>query len=109
MDYTKPILTEPGVTSFLESTLRQCRDFKVTWQNILFNIGLFLLLIIILGLVLYVKFKGKLTPVEIQIKEQAKHEFLLSTIHDFQVAKKEAHQALITGLPNWDNEFGKRQ
>ena len=37
-----PRLIEPGVKSFLNSTLKTCREFKNKYNNTLLNIGLFI-------------------------------------------------------------------
>jgi len=90
-NYAKPILTEPGVKYFLNETLKQCHSFKEKYNNMLFNIGLTILFFIILAILLLYKYKGKLTPEEIEEKETQK--------------KLREQQQLITGLPHWDNEF----
>ena len=46
-----------------------------------------------------------MTPVEIERKNKEKQQYILSKIQNFQQAKRIAHQELITGLPNWDNEY----
>ena len=51
------------------------------------------------------KYKGKLTPSEIQQKNKEKQEYILSKIKIFQNAKRIAHQELITGLPAWESEY----
>jgi hypothetical protein len=102
---SKPFLIEPGVKYFLNETLKQCREFKVKYNNILFNIFLFLFFIFILGVILLIKYKGKLTPHELRQKNIEKQQYVLSKIKNFQDAKRIAHQELITGLPTWDNEY----
>lgn len=71
----------------------------------IFNIGLFFGFLLILGLILIYKYKGKLTPSEIQQKNKEKQEYILSKIKIFQNAKRIAHQELITGLPAWESEY----
>jgi hypothetical protein len=71
----------------------------------IFNIGLLVLFFLILGILLLYKYKGKLTPEEIEQKESIKKQYILSKIRNFQDAKLRAQQELITGLPHWDNEF----
>jgi hypothetical protein len=100
----KPSLTEPGVKYFLNQTLKQCHIIKNKFNNTIFNIGLFILFLTILGLILFFKYKGKLTPIEIEIKNKEKQQYILSKIQNFQEAKKKAHQELITGLPHWEKE-----
>jgi hypothetical protein len=100
----KPSLIEPGVKYFLRETLKQCHNFKEKYHNFLFNVGLFLAFLFVVGLILLYKYKGRLTPVEREQKTREKQQYILSKIKTFQEAKKQAHQELITGLPNWENE-----
>jgi len=104
-DSPKPALTEPGVKYFLHQTLKQCHVVREKFHNTVFNIGLFLAFLIILGLILLYKYKGKLTPVEIERKNKEKQQYILSKIQNFEQAKRKASQELITGLPAWENEY----
>ena len=104
-DSPKPALTEPGVKYFLHQTLKQCHVVREKFHNTVFNIGLFLGFLIILGLILLYKYKGKLTPVEIERKNKEKQQYILSKIQNFEQAKRRASQELITGLPAWENEY----
>jgi len=103
--FDKPILTEPGTKFFLSRILKQCHTIKNTFHNSVVNIGLLIGFIIVLGLILFFKYKGKLTPGEKQKKDREKQEYILSKITQLQQAKRIAHQELITGLPNWENEY----
>jgi hypothetical protein len=104
----KPILTEPGVKYFLNQALKQSHVIREKFHNTIFNIGMFLLFLIILGAILVYKYKGKLTPVEIAQKNKEKQQYILEKIKTFQIAKQRAHQELITGLPHWENEYISR-
>lgn len=104
-DLSKPKLTEPGVKYFLHQTLKQCHIARDNFHNMVFNIGLFVGFLIILGFILLYKYKGKLSPVEVAQKNKEKQQYILSKIKNFQEAKRIAHQELITGLPNWENEY----
>lgn len=104
-EYSKPMLTEPGVKYFIGETLKHCHKFKEKHQNMIFNIGLLFLFFTILGVLLIFKYKGKLTPEEIEDKELIKKQYILSKIRNFQDAKLRAQQELITGLPHWENEL----
>jgi len=101
----KPSLTEPGVRYFLNQTLKQCHNIKNNFHNTIFNVGLFIGFLIILGLILLYKYKGKLSPGEIERKNKEKQQYILSKVKNFQEAKRKAHQELITGLPQWENEY----
>jgi len=104
-DFSKPNLTEPGVKYFLHQTLKQCHIARDNFHNMVFNIGLFIAFLLILGFILLYKYKGKLSPVEVAQKNKEKQQYILSKIKNFQQSKRIAHQELITGLPNWDNEY----
>jgi len=101
----RPMLTEPGVKYFINETLKQCHRFREQYQNMMFNIGLLVLFFIVLGILLIYKYKGKLTPEEIEQNETLKKHYILSKIKNYQDYKIKAQQKLITGLPNWENEF----
>lgn len=103
--FTKPMLTEPGVKYFLNETLKQCHAFREKYNNMMFNIGLFIGFFIILGILLVYKYKGKLTEQEIKENELQKKKYILSKIKNYQDAKLRAQQELITGLPHWENEY----
>jgi hypothetical protein len=101
----KPTLTEPGVKYFLNQALKQAHIIRENFHNMIFNIGMLILFFIILGGILVYKYKGRLTPVEIAKKNKEKQQYILEKIKNFQIAKQKAHQELITGLPQWENEY----
>ena len=103
-DIAKPTLTEPGVKYFLHQSLKQCHIARETFNNMVFNFSLLFVFFLILGLILIYKYKGKLTPSEVNKKNKEKQQYILSKIKIFQDAKRTAQQELITGLPAWDNE-----
>lgn len=105
---TKPTLTEPGVKYFLNQALKQSHIIREKFHNTIFNIGMLLLFLIILGGILVYKYKGKLTSVEIAQKNKEKQQYILEKIKTFQIAKQRAQQELITGLPHWENEYLSR-
>ena len=106
-EQSKPMLTEPGVKYFLNETLKQCHQFKEKYNNILFNVGMLIIFLIILGILLVYKYKGKLTEEEKKEKDDEKKRYILSKIHNYQESKLRAQQQLITGLPHWENEYDK--
>jgi hypothetical protein len=105
---SKPKLTEPGVKYFLSQALKQSHIIREKFHNSIFNIGMLILFIIILGSILLYKYKGRLTPVEQQIKNKEKQQYILEKIKNFQQSKLRAQQQLITGLPHWENEYLSR-
>jgi hypothetical protein len=105
----KPALVEVGVKYFFRQTLKQCHEFKNKYNNLLFNIFMTVFFCLFLGGILLYKYKGKLTPVEKEKKERQKQQYILSKIKNYQDAKRMAHQELITGLPEWKNDYASAQ
>lgn len=101
IENVRPMLTEPGVKYFINETLKQCHHFKEQHQNMLYNIGLLVMFLVLLGILLLYKYKGKLTPEEMEEKERIKKQYILSKIKNYQDAKVRAQQELITGLPHF--------
>jgi len=108
-DVPKPALVEVGVKYFFRQTLKQCHEFKNKFNNLLFNISMAFFFCLFLGGILLYKYKGKLTPVEKEKKEREKQQYILSKIKNYQDAKRIAHQELITGLPEWKNDYESAQ
>ena len=102
VEYPKPILTEPGVKYFLNESLKQCHIFKENYNNTIFNIGLTIFFFVILGILLLYKYKGKLTPEELEENDNLKKQYILSKIKNYKDTKLRAQQELITGLPHWE-------
>ncbi len=102
---TKPSLTEPGVKYFINETLKQCHRFKENYYNTLVNIWIAICFFIVLAIILIFKYKGKLTPEEMEEREEKKKQYILSKIKNYQDAKLRSQQQLITGLPHWENEY----
>lgn len=101
---TSPRLIEPGTRYFLNETLKQCKIFKDTYHNLIFNIVLLCFFFFLLGTILLIKYKGKLTPSEKEMKNREKQHYILSKVKNYQEAKRRAQQELITGLPQWGND-----
>lgn len=105
INISKPTLIEPGVKYYLHHTLKNCHIIREKYYNTLFNVCMFLLFaFIVLGVLTY-KYKGRLTPAEIQQKNREKQQYILSKIKMLQQEKTKAHQDLITGLPQWEDEY----
>lgn len=102
-----PNLIEPGMKYFLDKSLVNCRNLKDKYLNYLFNIGVFLLFILLVGSILYFKYKGKPSKYELEQKEIQKKHYILSRIKNYQDAKRHSSKDLITGLPEWNNEYNK--
>jgi hypothetical protein len=96
-------LIEPGTHYFINQTLKNCKIVKEEYYNNIFNIALFLSLLLLIIFLLIIRYKGKITPVEKKNKERVKQEYILSKIKNYQDAKQRHRQEIITNLPKWEN------
>ena len=99
------MLTEPGVTYFIEQTLKQCHAIRMKHYHLFYNATLFIGFCLMVALFLVYKYKGKLTLEEMEERELQKKTYILSKIQNYQDAKIHSQQQLITGLPQWETEF----
>lgn len=100
-----PNLTEPGITYFLNQSLKQCHKVRMAYYHNLLNIGLLIGFILIFGLILLYKYKGKLTPEEQKQRSFEKYKYILDKVVKIKEDKLKMNQQLITGLPYWNNDF----
>ena len=108
MEFSKPSLIEPSVRVFTTGTLKHCKRLRDEYYSYVFNLGAFLLFFFVLFGLLYYKYKGKLTPAEKEKKETEKKHYILSTIKKYQTMKQKSNNELITGLPEWNNEYDNK-
>ena len=99
-DIFRPRLTEVGVKMFLHESLKQCREFKIKYNNAMINTMLFVGLVSSIAGVLLYKYKGKLTQSELLHKSSEKKQYVLSKIRIYNENTQKARQELITGLPD---------
>jgi len=99
-----PTLIEPGVKYFIGGTLKECKKFKEQHISFLFNIFLFIAFISLLGIILFFRYKGKLTYEEIAVKNKQKKEYIISKLQQIAIEKKkqQTNSDMITDLPIWD-------
>lgn len=105
---SSPNLVAPGVKSFMDFTLKNCKNMKETYTTIGINISLGLGLITVIGLFLYYKYKGKITPEEKEQKKREGQNYVMRKL-GMHVATKQINQNnnsnSLTGLPMWDKSL----
>jgi hypothetical protein len=101
MEEETPSLIENGTTSFLYTTLYNCHIYKVKYNNYIFNITSFFILIVGLSILLIYRYKGKPSPDEILRRETDKKNYIMSKIYNYQQNKLKQSQNLITNLPRF--------
>ena len=96
-----PRLIEPGVRYFLSGTLKECRKFKDNHASVFFNFYMAGILFIVIGGFLLFRYRGKLTPMELELKKRKKHEYIINKLNQITYLKKNQGlpEGMITGLP----------
>jgi len=100
---TNTTLVEPGVKNFNSCSHKKCRDYKNRYTNIIFNIAMFIVFIITISGLLIYKYKGKMKPIENEIKNRKKQEYIVSKVQQIAAIKKQTSERLISDLPNWSD------
>uniref|UniRef100_A0A6C0C3N7 Uncharacterized protein n=1 Tax=viral metagenome TaxID=1070528 RepID=A0A6C0C3N7_9ZZZZ len=104
MNYRKTThLVEPGVSYFLEETLKNCNKEKIKYSNIIFNGFLVLVFVIIIGLIYYNK--KNLTETQKKEKKELTQTYFLEQIKKLSEIEKKKLNMSITNLPKFENDF----
>jgi hypothetical protein len=98
----KPKLIEPGTKYFIKESLKNCNNFRNNYNNYVINLILLFVFLLILGMFLYIRYKGKLTPLEKENKLNEQKHYVLSKIRQLQDVKRQKSQELVTNLPKFD-------
>jgi len=99
MEFTKPSLTEFTTKHYVSHSLKEVREFKNKYITIGVNIGLLLFFILLVGGLLWYKYKGKLTLQEKKDKAHKEKLYLFSKLQQYSHDKQKESQRLITNLP----------
>lgn len=99
----RPRLIEPGVKYFLSSSLEQCHIIKNKYNNFLYNLGLFLAFVGIVGLTLYFKYKRKNDLKLQEEKKRQEQEYIMNKLRFMQDYRKNQVNHLGTDLSSWQN------
>tara|TARA_Y100000590_G_C15511198_1_gene935480 strand:- start:198 stop:506 length:309 start_codon:yes stop_codon:yes gene_type:complete len=99
-----PNLVEPGIKYYIRQTLRNCNNIKNYYRNVCFNIIVFIIFIIVVGGVLYYKYKGVMNITEKKKREEQKKKYILEQIQKMHTMQKNTSMDLITNLPVWTNQ-----
>jgi hypothetical protein len=91
-------LVEPGVKYFLQESLKQCSELKKKYYNLYFNIGCFIFIVGSISIILGIAYKGKLTPIEKNLRNEQQKQYILEKLK----ALPQNHKTMITDLPKWE-------
>lgn len=96
-------LVEPGVSYFLDESLKNCNKEKIKYGNIIFNGFLVVVFITIIGLIYYNK--KNITNKEKNEKKNLKETYFLEQIKKLSDLEQKKLNISITNLPKFENDF----
>ena len=96
-------LTEPGIKNLFIQNLKECKEIKMHYYTNVLNIGLFLSFLVCLGVILFVKYRGRLSKEEQDSRKEKDRQYILNQIKMVQIDRQRTHNHLITNLPTPDN------
>jgi hypothetical protein len=85
---TNPLLVEPTIKSIMNLQLNNCKKDKFSKNSMILNGFLFLVFVVIIGVILFIQYKGK-QNVEDQInRDNKKRNYILSKLQVLQKMKE---------------------
>ena len=115
-----PRLVAPGVRSFMDFTLRNCRQVKDSYTTIAVNVGLTVVFVLVIGGFLYYKYRGKPTKAELEARKRQGQEYVMRKLGSHVATRQMANagrtfspggpsdlgnSSQITGLPIWEKSL----
>lgn len=91
-----PILVEPAIRNIMKQQLSQCNDSRFSKNTLIFNLVTGAIIVSVISIILYTKYKGKQDIRKTLEKEQKKKEYILSKLHFYQKMKTRE----FTNIPN---------
>jgi hypothetical protein len=103
----KPKLVDNGVKYFFREVLKNCHNYKQNNFNTFYNITMFILFIIILGLILVMRYKGNSMSRKYYEKSMKDKEYIMSKLVYYNRQNIDNQQKIknnmITNLPDYGN------
>jgi len=98
-DGAGPNLVETRAKVFLKGALKHSHEIRHRYTNHVYNIGLAILLVVVFGGLLLLKYKGKLTPAEKEIKKRKEYEHVLVQLKKLEDSRLKDSHTMLTDLP----------
>lgn len=102
---SRPTLVEPGVKNFLDNALYHSYVYRSKWDYFAFNFVIGALFFSFITIYLLYKYKTRPPRYELERRNQERYQETLAVIKQHQMNKLRESQGLISGLPNWHNEY----
>jgi hypothetical protein len=85
---TNPLLVEPTIKSIMNLQLNNCKKDKFSKNSMILNGFLFLAFVVIIGVILFIQYKGKQNVQEQINRDNKKRNYILSKLQVLQKMKE---------------------
>ena len=92
-------LTEPGIRSYFVQSLQTCKEAKMNYYTKVLNLSLLAGFVLVVGGVLYFKYKGRPTVAAKNVKMENDRLYILNKIKMVQIDRQKQNNLLITDTP----------
>lgn len=103
----KPKLVDNGVKYFFKEVLKECHNYKQNNYNTFYNISMFLLFILVLASILYMRYKGNKSSTKYYEKSMKDKDYIMSKLIYYNRQNIDNQQKIrnnmITNLPDYSN------
>ena len=103
----KPKLVDNGVKYFFKEVLKGCHNYKQHNYNTFYNISMFLLFVIVLASILYMRHKGNKSSTQYYEKSMKDKDYIMSKLIYYNRQNIDNQQKIknnmITNLPDYSN------
>ncbi len=89
-----PTLVEPAIHSILQYELKNSHQQKFHRDSFYLNAGGFLFLVSLIGLILWIHYKGKQDISAQLLRERKKKEYVLSKLNQYQRMKEQEYSGI---------------
>jgi hypothetical protein len=101
----KPKLVDNGVKYFFKEVLKGCHKYKQNNYNAFYNVSMFLLFIVVLAAILYMRHKGNKSSTEYYEKSMKDKDYIMSKLIYYNRQNIDNQQKIknnmITNLPDY--------
>lgn len=95
-----PKLIDSQIGNYLVNTLKSCHEKRVDTYSNVFNFTILFFFVAIAGIILYICFTHKKTPLELKERMEKEKKFIWEKIHSLQEQKQYyLQEASMTKLP----------
>ena len=103
----KPKLVDNGVKYFFKEILKGCHNYKQNNYNTYYNVSMFILFVVVLASILYMRHKGNKSSIQYYEKSMKDKEYIMSKLIYYNRQNIDNQQKIknnmITNLPDYGN------